>query len=144
MARAQNSLRGRPRRGEISLMAAKPHPASHGFQWTPLTGPFRRLSAEEARGFDEHGFLLWRQLIPAGEAQAIALEVARLGAEAERRRLPHEILFSDGDKTVYVLRLSERVPRVRQLCLSPLFLDLAADLLGPDVWMNYSHTITKR
>ena len=35
-----------------------PHPWSRDFSWTPRTGPFVRLTRDEAAHYDTHGFVV--------------------------------------------------------------------------------------
>jgi len=39
-------------------MRPEPHAWSRGFQWRAPRGPFRRISAQQARSWDERGFFV--------------------------------------------------------------------------------------
>ena len=44
--------------------AAPPlHPLNHGFSWTPVRGPFRLITDEQARSFNERGFFVLENAI---------------------------------------------------------------------------------
>src|SRR5271163_3747523 len=34
------------------------HPLNHGFAWTPVRGPFRLITHDQARSFNERGFFV--------------------------------------------------------------------------------------
>ena len=39
------------------------HPLNHGFSWTPARGPFRLITDEQARSFNERGFFVLENAI---------------------------------------------------------------------------------
>ena len=41
------------------------HPWNTDFTWTDHTGPFRRVTAEQARAYDEQGFFVLHDAIDA-------------------------------------------------------------------------------
>ena len=41
------------------------HPWNTEFEWTDHTGPFRRATAEQVAHFDEHGFFVLEDAVPA-------------------------------------------------------------------------------
>src|SRR5260370_9077384 len=40
-----------------------PHPQNHGFAWTPVRGPFRAITDEQARSFNDRGFFVLENAI---------------------------------------------------------------------------------
>jgi hypothetical protein len=45
-------------RGMTESPIAELHPRNRGFSWTPVRGPFRRVTGEQARSFNERGFFV--------------------------------------------------------------------------------------
>jgi ectoine hydroxylase-related dioxygenase (phytanoyl-CoA dioxygenase family) len=122
----------------------KRHPLNVSFVWRPTTGPFRRVSPEQARSYDERGYLVLPRALPPGEIAELTGEIARLDAESRACPSPRDLMVTHGGGTRFVLRLAERSPRIRSLCFSPLIQDLVADFVGPDAWLRYDHSIYKQ
>ena len=53
------------------------HPKSDGFKWQRLSGPFRRLTMEQAEQFDEQGWFVLEDAFTAAEMDAIADAIAQ-------------------------------------------------------------------
>ena len=56
------------------------HPLNHGFEWQPIKGPFRRITDEQARAFNEKGFFALEDAI---DSDIIARVIAELHDSSE-------------------------------------------------------------
>ena len=55
----------------------QPHPQNRSFAWKAHTGPFRRISDEQARSFDENGYFVLKD---AFDAETVARAIAEIDA----------------------------------------------------------------
>jgi ectoine hydroxylase-related dioxygenase (phytanoyl-CoA dioxygenase family) len=125
----------------------KSHPLNRGFAWAPLRGPFRCISEEQARSYDELGFFVLRgALDPATVAEAIA-EIDPLEAQAEawlRTQPGGRVSIARAGEITFTTHLVTRSERLRALVSGPPFLDLVHDILGPDVRMYWDQAVYKK
>ena len=59
------------------------HELNQGFSWKPIAGPFRVLSEEHARSYNETGFFVLRGALDARTCAEIAAEIDPIEAMAE-------------------------------------------------------------
>jgi phytanoyl-CoA hydroxylase len=128
-------------------MQTTPHPLNRDFRWSAPRGPFRRITAQQARDFDEQG---WFALDDALSPEV----VARVTAEIDPWEAKVEsVLASLPEKKVFIARAGEitftthlvlRSAALRDFCASALFRDLGHDLVGPDVRLYWDQAVYKK
>ena len=123
------------------------HPLNHGFSWTPVRGPFRLITDEQARSFNERGFFVLENAIDPAAIVRVRDAIDPFEAKAEEflRSRPDGrmgIAKADGITfTVHLVRLS-RV--LREFSASRVFQDLCHDLIGPDVRLYWDQAVYKK
>jgi phytanoyl-CoA hydroxylase len=124
-----------------------PHPWNHDFQWSTPRGPFRRLTAAQAAQFDEQGFVVLEDLFDKE-----LIEELRDELDAHEARL-EELLRAQADERIYIAEagaitftthLVAQSAIARAFATHDVFLDLCADLLGPDVDMYWDQAVYKK
>ena len=123
------------------------HPWNRSFRWRSPREPLRALSPEQAKAFDEKGFVL---LENAFDPEAVAEVVREIDpieekvTEVLRAQPGGRIFISDADAITFSINLNARSRRLREFCLGPVFRDLAWDLIGPDVRLYWDQAVYKK
>jgi phytanoyl-CoA hydroxylase len=125
-----------------------PHPLNDGFTWTDHRGPFRALTEEQARAYDEQGFFVLEDALDPGTVAAVRAAIDPVEAELEA-----QLRASTEDGRVFIYRAGEitftthlvtRSPVLRDLVAAPPLRDVAVDLLGPDVRLYWDQAVYKK
>ncbi len=129
-------------------MTALPHhPWNTGFTWTDHTGPFRRVTTDQARAYDEHGFFVLQDAIDAETITALTTAIEPLDAEVMEflaTRPDGRFSIAGVDTVSIALHPAARSTVCRDFCTSELMADLAHDLIGPDVRLYWDQAVYKR
>lgn len=127
---------------EVSL-----HPWNVDFEWIDHHGPFRVVTEEQARSFDENGFFVLDNLVSPEQLDAARVEIDHFEAElteALRQNDQGGRSIADADAITFTGHLVTRSPLLRDLARSQMIADLCADLLGPDVRMYWDQAVYKK
>ena len=125
----------------------KLHPMNDGFEWSPHRGPFKLVSEEQARQYDELGYF---RLSNAFDEATTARLIEEIDPFEERtteflRSLPGGEMFIASAEaitfTVHIVLLSEWV---KQWCAGPVFGGLCHDLIGPDARLYWDQAVYKK
>jgi phytanoyl-CoA hydroxylase len=123
------------------------HPWNTGHRWHGPSGPFRRITADQARSYDEQGFLVLEDVF---DDQELA-ELDRALAPGDRlvrdllEQLPGGRLSVAGTDTQVVA--PNQVAGSETLlgfCRHPVLTDLCLDLIGPDVRLYWEQSVFKQ
>lgn len=123
------------------------HPWNERFEWQDHVGPFRSLTAAQASQFDEAGYVVLPDLIPAAERASLVDELDAFESEVDAfLRAQDGGRFSIAETgaltfAVHAVRRSEAARRVSRL---PAIVDLCADLIGPDVRLYWDQAVYKK
>ena len=123
------------------------HPLNHGFAWTPVRGPFRAITDEQARSFNERGFFVLEDTIDRATLMRVrdAIDPFEVKAEEFLRSCPDGrmgIAQADGITfTVHLVRLSQVL---REFSASRIFQDLCHDLIGRNVRLYWDQAVYKK
>ena len=123
------------------------HPWNVDFEWQPCRGPFRRLSTEQAEQFDSLGFVVIDDAVDAPTLEVVIREVDRFESELEaflRTQTDDRVFIAEADAITFTTHLVARSAVIRALAVSDVFVDLAADLIGPDVNMYWDQAVYKK
>ena len=123
------------------------HPQSHDFEWVPAGSVPRRISAEQARAYDEHGFFVLPDAFDAETVASITAEIDPLEAETEaylRTREGGKRFIARAGALTFSVHLVKRSRRLREFCAGPVFRDLVHDLIGPDVRLYWDQSVYKK
>jgi hypothetical protein len=125
----------------------KLHPRNRSFAWTAPRPPFRRITAEQARAWNEQGgFLLRDAFMPAEVAEVVgALDPIEAKTSAFLASRPGGKLFigEEGNIT-FSPNLVLRSAALRRFCAHPAFADLCHDLIGPDARLYWEQAVYKK
>jgi ectoine hydroxylase-related dioxygenase (phytanoyl-CoA dioxygenase family) len=125
-----------------------PHPLNDGFTWTDHDGPFRVVSDEQARAYDEQGFFVLEGALDADTVTAVRAAIDPVEAAVEE-----EVLEATEDGRAFIYRAGEITftthlvtgsTVLRDLVASPPLRDVAVDLLGPDVRLYWDQAVYKK
>jgi phytanoyl-CoA hydroxylase len=111
------------------------HPWNTSFSWPRHTGPFRSVTDEQARSYDEQGFFVLEDALGQDTLRMLDAEIAPFDERALEflRGQPEGRFNIAGVDTVSIaLHLVKHSPALRAFCASPMFADLCHDLVGPD------------
>lgn len=123
------------------------HPLNTEFQWNDRKGPFRTITSEQARQFDEDGYFVMEDAFDAETVERLLEEIDPLeeelesyvaGLEGGKSSIARagEITF-----TVHIVTKSNAVKRFTQ---SPIFQGLTHDLIGPNVRLYWDQSVYKK
>lgn len=124
-----------------------PHPWNGDFAWTDRTGPFRSLTADQVRAYDEHGFLVLADLLPADLVARTReeIDVAEAELEAGLRTAPGErVAIAEAGAITFTTHLAARSEHLRALTRHDALLGLCHDLVGPDVNLYWDQAVYKK
>ncbi|MET0665475.1 MAG: phytanoyl-CoA dioxygenase family protein [Acidimicrobiales bacterium] len=125
-----------------------PHALNDGFTWTDHAGPFRVVTQEQARSYDEQGFFVFEDALDTDTLGQVLAEIDPIEAEVEAA-----LVESTEDGRLFIYRAGEitftthlvtRSAVLRDLVTAPPLRDLAADLLGPAVRLYWDQAVYKK
>jgi phytanoyl-CoA hydroxylase len=123
------------------------HPWNVDFRWEPTREPYRRLTSAQARQFDELGFVVVENAVDAHSLDRVTAEIDRFEAEFEtmlRTAADGRAFIAEADAITFTTHLVARSSEVRALATQDVFIDLCADLIGPDVNMYWDQAVYKK
>jgi ectoine hydroxylase-related dioxygenase (phytanoyl-CoA dioxygenase family) len=123
------------------------HPHNRGFEWTPIRGPFRRITDEQARSYNERGFFLLKDALDLETVARLtaAIDPFEVRGEEFLRTLPDKRMFiAQADGITFTTHLVKLSPLLRDFSASRLFVDLCCDLIGPDVRLYWDQAVYKK
>lgn len=127
--------------------AATRHPWNVGFRWCIPSGPYRALSEQQARQFDEQGYVV---LEGAFDERAVAEVRAEIDAyerqtdEHLRRQPDGRMRIAESGAITFSIQLLRRSMLLRRFATAPVLRDLCHDLIGPDVNVYWDQAVYKK
>ncbi len=128
-------------------MSPERHPLNTSFEWTHTRAPFRRITAEHARRYDEDGYFVLEDALVGETVRTLLAEIDPIEAETETllRGLPDGKYFiARAGEITFVPHLVTRSQRAREFCADALFRDLVHDLIGPTVRLYWEQAVYKK
>jgi phytanoyl-CoA hydroxylase len=131
------------------MSAAGPavHELNTSFSWADHTGPFRAVTPEQARQYDESGFFVLEDALNADEVAGLVGEIDPFEArqeEALRAMDGGRFFIARADEITFTTHLVVRSAVLRHFTSSALFADVCADLIGPDVRLYWDQAVYKK
>jgi ectoine hydroxylase-related dioxygenase (phytanoyl-CoA dioxygenase family) len=125
---------------------AELHPWNAGFEWPRHDGPYRRVTPEQAKQYDEDGYFLLEDVIAPA-----ALDELRREIEPHERAVNEFLKQLDGgrfevaaaDRLTVTLHLSTLSDACRRFVQGQPFADLCHDLVGNDVRLYWDQAVYK-
>lgn len=125
----------------------KLHPRNQGFAWRAAAPPFRRITPEQARAWNEEGaFLLEGAFAPEEIAEALAA-IDPFDAEVSdflARRPEGRLFIAEHGNITFAPNLVLRSKPLARFCAHPVFADLCHDLIGPDARLYWEQAVYKK
>ena len=128
-------------------MDIRPHPWNTGFDWEDHKGPFTRVTAAQAEQFDRDGFFVISQALTPDELAKTVAETDEFEAGSEaflKTRKDARFSIAESGAITFTTHLVTRSPWLRALAAAPVFADLTADLIGPDVRLYWDQAVYKK
>jgi phytanoyl-CoA hydroxylase len=123
------------------------HPWNVDFEWEPHRGPHRRLTDPQATQFDELGFVVIEDAVDPATLERVTAEIDGFETELEsflRTQADDRIFIAEAGAITFTTHLVARSKAIRDLAISDVFVDLCADLIGPDVNMYWDQAVYKK
>ena len=102
----------------VNAIVAALHPRNQGFRWEPIRGPFRAITEEQARSYNERGFFLLEDALDRETVARVTAAIDPFEARGEEalRSLPGKRMFiaeADGITfTTHLVKLSPVLARI--------------------------------
>ena len=135
----------------MSVAAESPIPPLHalntGFEWHDHTGPFRVISPQQARQYDELGYFVLESALAPAEVDELLAEIdpfEHRQEEALREMEGGRFFIARADEITFTTHLVVPSLRLRGFTSSALFVGLCADLIGPDVRLYWDQAVYKK
>jgi hypothetical protein len=125
----------------------EPHPWNTGFAWSDHTGPFRRLTPEQAAGFDEFGFVVLDHVFTDEELAPVIADIDALEAATDQFLAGcDDGRFSIAERGAITFSLFPAAvsEAARSFAAHAVFGDLCHDLIGPDVRLYHDQAVYKK
>jgi ectoine hydroxylase-related dioxygenase (phytanoyl-CoA dioxygenase family) len=123
------------------------HELNQAFHWENREGPFRLISAEQARQYNEQGFLVFERVFDADTIAALAEELDPIEHQFEdliRDRFGGRMFIARAGEITFTPHMVTRSARARALTRCAFFRDLVHDLLGDDVRLYWDQAVYKK
>ena len=125
----------------------KLHPRNQGFAWRSPAPPFRRITPDQARAWDEQGgFLLERAFTPA-EVEEVLAELDPIDARSSaflETRPDGKLFIAEAGNITFSPNLVLRSKALARFCAHRVFADLCHDLIGPDARLYWEQAVYKK
>jgi ectoine hydroxylase-related dioxygenase (phytanoyl-CoA dioxygenase family) len=131
----------------MSIAGPAVHDLNTDFSWADHPGPFRAVTPEQARRYDEQGFFVLEGALGADEVAGLLRAIDPFEArqeEALRRMEGGRFFIARADEITFTTHLVLRSELLRRFTSSALFADVCADLIGPDVRLYWDQAVYKK
>ncbi len=129
------------------MTALAPHPWNAGFEWPQHEGPYRVVTPDQARAYDELGFFVLEGAVDAATIAALDAEIAPFDREVLdflHTQPDGRFSIAGVDTVTIAVHIAPRSDVLRDFCTSPLFADLCHDLIGPDARLYWEQAVYKQ
>jgi len=123
------------------------HPLNASFSWTAVPGPFRRITTEQARAYNEDGYFVLANAFDAATVHTVMAAIDPLEAQVEaflRTREDGRFFIARAGEITFAPHLVMQSLTLRTFCTEPVFQDLVHDLIGPNVRLYWDQAVYKK
>jgi phytanoyl-CoA hydroxylase len=122
------------------------HPWNKEFTWQTPPGPYRRITGEQARQWNDAGFFLLEDAIDRDELNAVeaAIDPFEEKFTAWLRTQGGTMSIADADAITFTVHLVTRSSLLRDFAARAVFADLTHDLIGPDTRLYWDQAVYKK
>jgi ectoine hydroxylase-related dioxygenase (phytanoyl-CoA dioxygenase family) len=131
----------------VTTTAPREHELNTGFVWREHVGPFRTVTREQARHYDEDGYFVLEDALRPDELEALTGAIDPYEAKAEEALRAMEggrFFIARADEITFTTHLVLQSALLRRFTSSARFADLSADLVGPDVRLYWDQAVYKK
>jgi ectoine hydroxylase-related dioxygenase (phytanoyl-CoA dioxygenase family) len=125
---------------------AERHRWNDTFEWVPARGPFRRLTEEQARAYDEQGFFILEGAFDPDTITRVREEIDPYEEKSTEwlRSKGGSVAISDADAITFTTHLVKRSDFLKELVSTGVLADVAHDLIGPRVRLYWDQAVYKK
>ena len=126
---------------ELSL-----HPLNDGFSWQTPSGPYRRITEDQARSWSEQGFLVVEDAFSPEVMTRVIGEIDPFEAQVEaflQMQQDGKLFIARSGEITFTTHLVARSAYLRDFAAGPVFQDLVHDLVGNDVRLYWDQAVYK-
>ncbi len=123
------------------------HELNRDFHWEDRQGPFRLLSEDQVRQYDELGFVVIEDAFDAETIQALIEELDPIERQLEdllERQFGGKMFIARAGEITFTPHAVTRSPRAQAFTRCAFFRDLTHDLLGDDVRLYWDQIVYKK
>ncbi len=123
------------------------HPNNRTFEWEPHLGPYRRVTEEQARAYDERGGFVLENAFDADTVARVVAELDPLEArttEFLRAQKDGRMFIAQADAITFTVHCVLQSAVVREFVKGPVFRDVTRDLIGPDARLYWDQAVYKK
>jgi ectoine hydroxylase-related dioxygenase (phytanoyl-CoA dioxygenase family) len=123
------------------------HKLNTEFEWQDHAGPYRIISEEQARQYDERGFFVFEDAFDAETMRALIAAIDPIEetvAEIVREKLGGKAFIMRSDEITFTTHIVKQSMLARKFTRCSFFQDLTHDLLGPNVRLYWDQAVYKK
>jgi phytanoyl-CoA hydroxylase len=123
------------------------HPWNRDFTWLDHSGPFRAVTADQARQFDEQGYFVLEAAVAPDAIAELRDEIderERRLEELLRQREGERFSIAEAGAITFATNLALRSAAIARFATQRLFGDLCADLVGPEANLYWDQAVYKK
>jgi ectoine hydroxylase-related dioxygenase (phytanoyl-CoA dioxygenase family) len=120
---------------------------NQGFEWRPIEGPYRRLTAAQAESYNDRGFFILEDAVAPDLLGRVIAEIDPLEEKTEAMLAEQEggrLFINRAGELTFTTHLVRESRLLREFVMGPTFQDLAFDILGPDVRLYWDQAVYKK
>ncbi len=122
------------------------HARNTSFTWRDATGPYRRVTDDQAAQFNRDGYIVIDDLVDEQTLKEVTAEIDGFEEKVEAflRQQPDErMMIAEAGALTVTLHVASRSRVLRELVCSEPLTDLCHDLVGPDVNLYWDQAVYK-
>ena len=123
------------------------HPRNTCFEWVPSKGPYRLLTPEQARQYDDQGYFLLQNAFSEDELDAVNAAIApheRAMEDYVRSQPGGQMMIAKADAITFTVHLVTKSEVLRQFSRHPVFQALCGDLIGAPTRLYWDQAVYKK
>jgi ectoine hydroxylase-related dioxygenase (phytanoyl-CoA dioxygenase family) len=123
------------------------HPLSSSFEWVPLRPPFKHITESQAASYDDRGFFVLERAFDEDRLSRVIAEIDPFERELEeilRKADSGRIFIARADEITFTTHLAARSAFLRDFVSASPFVELCADLIGPNVRLYWDQAVYKK
>lgn len=123
------------------------HPLNTAFTWRDAEGPFQIVSEEQAKQYNEQGFLLLKNVFDAETLARVTAAIDPLEEMTEgflRTQKNGEMFIAKADVITFTINCVLHNEELKNFCAHEVFGKICADLVGPEARLYWEQAVYKK